>query len=389
MLEQEVPTPSLNPNKTLGQKIRLLVGVSLFLGFLAVLISLTFYYKPELLRLPTFPKIDLKELLTQKTLVKKELVQEESSIINVVESVSPSVVSVVIKTTNFDFFSGPQSSEEGIGTAFIVDKSGIIVTNSHVVEQAGDYSVVLKDGTTYDVARVHKDPMTDLAFLEINARNLPVVKLGDSDDIRVGQRAIAIGNALGKFQNSVTVGVVSGVARQLSASGGLTGDVKTYENAIQTDAALNPGNSGGPLLNSSGQVIGINVATTRGANNISFAIPVNTLKPLLESFLQTGRIVRPFMGVSYTMITKEIASLRNLPEGAFISGVLADSPAKKSGLQRGDIITEFDGKVLGSNLSLASAISKKKVRDSVKIKVDRNGQVIELKVTLNEAPNNQ
>ncbi|KKS16713.1 MAG: 2-alkenal reductase [candidate division WWE3 bacterium GW2011_GWB1_41_6] len=322
-----------------------------------------------------------------RTLVRQQVVQEESSIIDVVDVVSPAVVSVVIKTVDFDLFSGPLSTESGIGTGFIVSGNGLIVTNSHVVDsEQGEYSVVLKDGTTYEVENIHLDTSTDLAILEISARGLPTVELGDSEALKVGQQAIAIGNALGRFTNTVTVGIVSGVARELTATSGLGGSSTTYEGAIQTDAALNPGNSGGPLLNSAGQVIGINVATTRGADNIGFAIPVNTLKPILESFLAEGRIIRPYMGVSYTMITKEIASLRRLPEGAFVSRVVVDSPARKAGLERGDIIVKFGGKDVAGDNSLSRLISGSKVGDRVDLVIDRSGQQQDLSVTLEEAP---
>ncbi len=268
----------------------------------------------------------------------KELVEEESTIINVVENVSPAVVSIVVKTVDFDLFNGPSSTESGIGTGFIVDPSGIIVTNSHVVDDPdAEYSVVTKDGEAYEVENVHKDSTSDLAIIEITARDLPVVALGDSDNLKVGQKAIAIGNALGRFQNTVTVGVVSGIGRQVYTYGGFGTASNVQENAIQTDAALNPGNSGGPLLNSAGQVIGINVATSVGADNISFSIPVNNLKPILEVFLKEGKIVKPYIGVSYTMITKELASLRRLPEGAFVQRIIKDSPADEAKIQRGGL----------------------------------------------------
>ena len=322
-------------------------------------------------------------------LVTQEVVQEESQIINVVDKVSPAVVSIIVKTTNFDYFNGPTSDESGIGTGFIVDKSGLIVTDSHVVDsENGQYSVVLKDGTSYDVTKIHLDRQNDLAILEITARDLPTAELGDSDKLQVGQKAIAIGNALGQFQNTVTVGVVSGLGRSITAGGGLGMQEKSYESVIQTDAAINPGNSGGPLLNSAGQVIGIGVATSRGADNISFAIPVNTLKPILESFLKEGRIVKPYLGVSYQMITKELAQMRRLPEGAFVLNVVKDTPADKVGLQRSDIITKFDDKVLNASYPLAKAISTKKVGDGVTLEFDRNGETQRLKVTLAEMPQN-
>jgi len=322
-------------------------------------------------------------------LVTQEVVQEESQVINVVDKVSPAVVSIIVKTTSFNYFSGPTTDESGIGTGFIVDKSGLIVTDSHVVDnENGQYSVVLKDGASYDVTKIHLDKQNDLAILEITARDLPTVDLGDSDKLRVGQKAIAIGNALGQFQNTVTVGVVSGIGRSITAGSGLGTQDKSYESVIQTDAAINPGNSGGPLLNIVGQVIGISVATSRGADNISFAIPVNTLKPTLESFLKEGRIVKPYLGVSYQMISKELAQMNRLPEGAFVLNVSKDTPADEVGLQRSDIITKFDGQQLGVKLSLARAISAKKVGDEVTLEIDRAGNTQELKVTLAEMPQN-
>lgn len=321
--------------------------------------------------------------------VTQEVVQEESQIIDVVDKVSPAVVSIVVKTVDFDFFSGPITDESGIGTGFIVDPGGLIVTNSHVVDNVnGEYSVVLKDGSNYEVDKIHLDQQNDLAILEVTARDLPKVDLGDSDKLKVGQKAIAIGNALGQFQNTVTVGVVSGIGRSITASGGFGLGAKTYESVIQTDAAINPGNSGGPLLNVAGQVIGINVATSSGADNISFAIPVNTLKPVLEGFAKEGRIVKPYLGVSYTMISKEIASIRRLPEGAFVSRVAKDTPADKAGLQRGDIITKFEGKDLTTTYSLGQAIAKQKVGDEVELTVDRGGEAKDFKVVLAEMPQN-
>lgn len=328
-----------------------------------------------------------REFSTSNSIFKQPVVEEESAVIDVVKSVSPAVVSVVVKNISFSPFSGPMASEQGIGTGFIVDSNGLIVTNSHVVsDQNSSYSVVLRDGQTYDVDKVNLDPQTDLAILEIRARDLPTVELGDSDALQVGQKAVAIGNALGRFQNTVTAGVVSGIARELTAVDSSGINAKTYEGAIQTDAALNPGNSGGPLLNSSGQVIGINVATTQGADNIGFAIPVNTLKPILESFLKDGRIIRPYLGIEYSMITKELAQIRRLPEGAFVSRIVANSPAAKAGLQRGDIIVRFDGKVINSDTSLATLIREKNVGDKVDMVVDRNGKEITLPVTLQESP---
>ncbi len=321
-----------------------------------------------------------------RVVTRQQIVDEESTVINAVEKISPAVVSIVVKTMEFDFFTGPTMSDQGIGTGFIVDPNGLIVTNSHVVDNPeGEYTVVLKDGTTYEVEKIHLDEPSDLAIIEISARNLPTVEFADSDNLKVGQMAIAVGNALGRFQNTVTVGVISGISRQLQASGGY-GDVKTYENVIQTDAALNPGNSGGPLSNSSGQVIGINVATSVGADNISFAIPVNTLIPLLEGFLKEGRIVRPYLGVTYTMITPEISAIRDMPEGAYISSVVRNSPASKAGMLRGDIITKVNDTVLGGENSLSTIIAGLKVGDKVNLVVDRDGREQKLTAIIEASP---
>lgn len=323
-----------------------------------------------------------------KVVTRQQVVNEESTVIDAVDKTSPAVVSIVVKTVNFDFFSGPTTSDQGIGTGFIVDRNGLIVTNSHVVDDpSGEYTVVTKDGKTYEVNRINLDEPSDLAIIEISARNLPTVEFADSDNLKVGQMAIAIGNALGRFQNTVTVGVISGISRQLQATGGL-GGVKTYENVIQTDAALNPGNSGGPLVNSAGQVIGINVATSIGADNISFAIPVNTLIPILDGFLKEGRIVRPYLGVTYTMITPEIAEIRDMPVGAFISRVTPGSPAVKAGLLRGDIITKINETSLDGENSLSQVIAGMKVGDKLKLYVDREGKEKLFTAVIEAAPEN-
>ncbi|OGC49820.1 hypothetical protein A2716_00455 [candidate division WWE3 bacterium RIFCSPHIGHO2_01_FULL_40_23] len=321
-------------------------------------------------------------------LLKQSVVEEESAVIRVVENVSPAVVSIVEKTVGFDPFSGPVSSEEGIGTGFIVDTLGVVVTNSHVVfNTSADYSVVLKDGSSYDVKKIHRDTLNDLAILELSAKNLPVVELGDAEKLKVGQKAIAIGNALGQFSNTVTVGVVSGLARQVTASGPFGESPKTYNDVIQTDAALNPGNSGGPLLNLYGQVIGVNVATTRGAENIGFAIPVNRLKPILESFKESGRIIRPYLGVNFSMITKDISGFSRFPEGAFVRGVGVATPAERAGIERGDIITKMNGRGISEKNPLDLDIqANNKVGDRVRVTLDRNGEIITVEVTLEEAP---
>ncbi len=377
-MQSSTSTPNA-PRKSMFRLVLLLIVVFSFIKFFPKVTGGLVYDLQK--------AFDRSKALNRLSSGNKELVEEESTIINVVENVSPAVVSIVVKTVDFDLFNGPSSTESGIGTGFIVDPSGIIVTNSHVVDDPdAEYSVVTKDGEAYEVENVHKDSTSDLAIIEITARDLPVVALGDSDNLKVGQKAIAIGNALGRFQNTVTVGVVSGIGRQVYTYGGFGTASNVQENAIQTDAALNPGNSGGPLLNSAGQVIGINVATSVGADNISFSIPVNNLKPILEVFLKEGKIVKPYIGVSYTMITKELASLRRLPEGAFVQRIIKDSPADEAKIQRGDIIVKLGDTAINAELSLAKAIAQRKIGEKVVLEIDREGKIVKVDLTLAEAP---
>ncbi len=364
-------------------KLKIIAGIVWMVVFIAIIVVLYTLSNKGLINWSFLSKYK-----GPSGLVTQQVVTEESSVINVVKKVSPSVVSIVAKTVSFDIFSGPVTTQGGIGTGFIVDANGLIVTNSHVVDDPNSqYSVILNDGRTFPVNKVFLDEQSDIAILEITARGLPAVTLGNSSGIQVGQMSIAIGNALGRYQNSVTVGVISGIARQLQAYD-INGQTKVYEDAIQTDASLNPGNSGGPLLNSVGQVVGINMATTLGAENINFAIPVNILKPILEGFLKNGRIVRAYLGVSYQMITTEISTVQGLPAGAFVSAIMPGSPADKAGLTRGDIIIKANGKTLDDNVSLSQVVSGNKVGDKFNMVVDRNGQQLNLTANLAEAPGN-
>src|SRR3989344_5949629 len=217
----------------------------------------------------------------------RTVIQEENAIISAVEETSVSIVAIGISqrvVNPFDPFSIPKREDSTIGTGFVVTK-GLIVTNKHVVaETRGVYLVVTKDGQKYEVRKVYRDPVLDMAIVQIDANNLPPLELGDSSKLKVGQTVIAIGNALGRFTNTVTTGVVSGLGRKVIAGSPFEGSLESLDNLIQTDAAINLGNSGGPLLNSSGEVIGVSVATTEGAQNIGFAIPINSIKGLVDEF---------------------------------------------------------------------------------------------------------
>lgn len=318
-------------------------------------------------------------------------VEEQSATIDVVKDVSPSVVSITTIQSQLDFFGNVQKTKAA-GTGFIVKDDGLILTNKHVVsDDEAEYSVFTSDGKEYKAAIEAVDPSFDIAFLKIDGKGLKTVKLGDSDKIEVGQNVIAIGNALGQYQNTVTTGVVSAVGRAIEA-GDSAGETETLENLIQTDAAINPGNSGGPLVNISGQVIGINTAVDSSAQGIGFAIPIDLAKSALESVIKTGRVQRPYLGIRYINITKEFAARNSLSvdHGALIyaSGgdlaVLPGSPAARAGLKEGDIITKINDTKLGQGKSLVSVLSSLNVGDKVRIMFMRNGKEAVTEATLAE-----
>lgn len=330
---------------------------------------------------------------------KVRVVTEESVVIDVVDKVSPAVVTVGITQTRrigdilelnpFDPFSPfqrrpgrSQKIEQDIGSGFIVE-GGLVVTNKHVVSVSdATYRVITKDDKTYEVKKIYRDPTNDLAVLKIEANGLPTVQLGDSDKIKVGQMAIAIGTALGEFRHTVTTGVISGVGRGIEAGSPFEGSAERLDNVIQTDAAINPGNSGGPLLNSAGQVVGVNTAVSAEGQNIGFALPINVVKEALSNFNATGQFNRPFLGVRYQMIPKQTAILNDIPEGAYLQEVVEGSPADKAGLQAEDIITKIDGAKLTDDNDLAKVISKKKVGETITLTIWRDEKESEMKVTL-------
>lgn len=330
--------------------------------------------------------------ITQKVLT------EESVVINVAKEVSPSVVTVSAQAParqilQLSPFGGFTSRVEGgqpqdIGTGFIVDAGGLIVTNKHVVSDTTlSYKVVTKDGKEYDAVKISRDPGNDIAIIKIDASNLKPVEVGDSSKLQVGQFVIAIGTALGEFRDTVTTGVVSGLGRGITAGSSLEGYVEKLDDVIQTDAAINPGNSGGPLLNSAGQVIGINVAIAQGAQNVGFAIPINTVKESLKQFQATGSFpAKAYLGVQYQMVSRESAILNNVPQGAYVVGLVAGSPGEKAGIKQNDIITKMDGEeIKDENGGLSGIISKKKPGDTVSLEIWRNGQIVKVSVTLSEA----
>ena len=337
---------------------------------------------------------------------KQTVVYEESVITKVVEESLPSVVTVGISASiqsqdlfeinPFDPFSPfrripsqQKKVEQNIGSGFIISSDGLIITNKHVVAQTeATYKVLTNDNKKYDVAKIYRDPLNDLAILKINASGLKPLKLGDSARLKLGQLVIAIGTPLGEFTNTVTKGIISGLGRGITAGSPFEGYVEKLDNVIQTDAPISPGNSGGPLLNSKGEVIGINAAIAQEGQNIGFAIPVNVVKGLIDTFnKQGGTFERPYIGVRYKMIDKQTALLNDVVEGAYVIEVVQDSPAEKAGLQEEDIIIEFDRqKVKGDDdQGLAKMIIQKKVGDLVELKIVRGNDTKNVSLKLDSS----
>lgn len=335
-------------------------------------------------------------------------------VVQVVERAAPAVVAVVVSEEIPEFEEVPidpflgfplirrptgemHERVVGGGSGFVVDgRQGLLVTNRHVVAREDKiYHVIFHDGERLPAEVVARDPMFDLALLRVRKANLPEISLASSEDVQVGQTVVAIGNALNEFMNTVSVGVVSALGRQIEASDRLTGATEVLDQVIQTDAAINPGNSGGPLLDRLGRAIGINTATVGIAENIGFAIPADEISRIVDDFREHGRIVRPILGVRYVAVTPSIQSMLDLPvnHGALlISGsvsgsfaVVPGSGADKAGLKEGDIITMIDGVSITEERSLQSVIRTRKPGDTVVVTVYSDGKRREASVTLSEA----
>ncbi len=367
------------------------------------------------------PLEKIREIITQKE-TQERIIKQDELIVTVVEAASRAVVSIVatkdvpvVERYYVDPFGddpffrqffgngggvqipqyrqkGTEKQEVSAGSGFIVSPDGMIVTNKHVVADTGaEYTVFLNDGKKKTAKVLARDPLQDLAIIKIDGTEYPFLTLGDSSQVKIGQTVIAIGNALGEFRNTVSVGVVSGLQRSIMAQGG-GGGPESLKELIQTDAAINPGNSGGPLLNIYGEVIGIDTAIAQGAENIGFAIPANKVKADLENVKKYGRIIYPFIGVRYAVITKEIADENKLGKdyGAWVVksqdgvAVVAGSPAEKAGLRDGDIIFEMNGVKLDLDHTLALEIQKHQVGDEVALKIFREGREQEVKLKLEE-----
>ncbi len=351
--------------------------------------------------------VRLPNINTPPAVQKQTVVYEESVVTKVVEEAVPSVVTVGINTTTttgdtyrFNPFNPwaplqpipgqPKKVEQNIGSGFIVSSDGLIITNKHVVADTSvTYQVLTNDSKKYTVEKIYRDPMNDLAILKISAGSLKPLKFGDSSHLKLGQLAIAIGTPLGEFTNTVTKGIISGLGRGITAGSPYEGYVEKLDNVIQTDAPISPGNSGGPLLNSAGDVIGINTAIASEGQNIGFAIPVNIVKNLVDNFNKKGgSFERPYIGIRYRMIDRQTAVLNDMVQGAYVVDVIAGSPAESAGIEDEDVIVEFDGKKIdGSNDQiLAQLISEKKINDRVELKAVREKNVKTFSLTLTAAP---
>ena len=315
----------------------------------------------------------------------------EGSISEIANSVSKSVVSIITNTsTTGSFFTGQVS--QAAGTGFILSSDGYIATNKHVVANATKIGVILDDGSTYeDVELIGTDPINDFAIIKIkDVKDLTPIKIGDSKTTNIGQQVVAIGNALGTYQNSVTSGIISGKGRSLTASDSSRTTYETLSDMIQTDAAINGGNSGGPLVNAAGEVIGINTAYASQGNNVGFTIPINSVKGIMAGVLKDGKFERAVLGVRYQTITPLIAKEKKLDvtAGAYVKGsnnasaVIKGSAGDKAGIKDGDIITAVNGTKIGTAGSLGSLIGEYAVGDTVKLEVYRDKKYVQLDVKL-------
>ncbi len=330
---------------------------------------------------------------------------EQSASISAIKKIKPAVVSIIIYAkediVSINVVSGErttsrQSVKKGSGTGFLISPDGLILTNKHVINSADDkaaeYRIILNSGKEYYAQLIGRDPVNDLAVLKIFDKNLPCVELGDSDKLEQGMSVMAIGNALGELQNSVTKGIVSGLGRSIVASD-LSGNSEALDNVIQTDAGINLGNSGGPLIDLNGKVIGINTALADTSQSIGFAIPINDARMAIRTVKENGRIIRPRIGIRYIMLTTELARDKGLPvnEGAWIDSgdsgepaIVSGSPAQKAGLLPGDIILEVNGIKLGKNLTLRSLVQRYKAGDRIGLRIIRDGKITVKVVVLDE-----
>lgn len=419
-LRKRIKTFSKSRGKS-HEQVALVIFLSILFGFLAGIVSSGFFYfqiTGYLEKLNILPKLAGEQII-EKGIDKEyfSLMSQEEAVIKVVKEASPAVVTIIVSKDlpvfegYYEEFFGPQYKQKGTekreiqaGTGFIISKEGLVLTNKHMVlDEEAEYTIFTNDGRKFSAKVLARDPFQDLAIMEINqektiddngevvSKPFPVVKLGNSDQLQSGQTVIAIGNALGEFRNTVSVGVISGLGRKITATGGEF--VEILEDIIQTDAAINKGNSGGPLLNLSGEVIGINTAMASGAQSIGFTIPINKAEKGIEQVKTLGKIVYPFLGIRYVLINEEIKNENNLSidYGVLIikrdedrSAIWPDSAADKAGLKEGDIVLEFNNEKITNENTLAKIIMKYNPGDEVILKILRGEDEITVEVILGE-----
>jgi serine protease Do len=385
------------------------------------------YFAKEYLQEAQNPNSNLSKdskLTAEQSLEKQSIFSQDSLVVNAVKKTNPAVISIIISQNvpkyetyidpnqsqnpfgdlfpGFSFNvpqyrqNGTQKQDVGGGSGFLVSSDGLIVTNKHVVDQTNaEYTVFTNDGKKHTAKIVAKDPVLDIALIKIEGSGFPYLSLGNSDSLQVGQSVIAIGNALAEFRNTVSVGVVSGLARSITAGDNLSGSTETLDHVIQTDAAINPGNSGGPLLDLSGNVVGVNVAIAQGSQNIGFALPINSVKSAIESVKNTGKIVRPYLGIRYVAIDAAMqqANKLSVDYGVLVKAgqnqnelaVIPGSPADKAGIVENDIILQVDGTKLDDTNSLASLIREKNIGGVITLKILHKGAEKTVQVTLEAA----
>ncbi|MEK7572548.1 MAG: trypsin-like peptidase domain-containing protein [Patescibacteria group bacterium] len=403
--------------------IILIIGLGLVWYFRANVFD---YFAKEYLQEMQNPNNNLGndgKLTAEKIIEKQSIFSQESFVIDAVKKTNPAVISIVIsknvpkyeayvdpnqqQNPFGDLFpgfyfnipqyrqNGTEKKEIGGGSGFFVSSDGLIVTNKHVVSQTDvDYTVFTNDGKKHEAKVIARDPVLDIALIKIIGSDFPYLSLGNSDSLQIGQSVIAIGNALAEYRNTVSVGVISGLARSVIA-GDSFGNTELLDHVIQTDAAINPGNSGGPLLDLSGHVIGVNVAIAQGSQNIGFALPINNIKSAIESVKATGKIVRPYLGVRYIAINSEMKEKNNLSVdyGVLVKAgqnqnelaVIPGSPADKAGIVENDIILEIDGIKLDDKTTLASLVRQKRVGDVITLKILHKGSEKNVQLTLEAA----
>ncbi len=342
-----------------------------------------------------------------------------SNIVKTIKKVMPAVVSIVISKSLEDIekemppeltMPGPMGEEPfqipkdavdsrgmvkiGGGSGFIVHENGIILTNKHVVADSNsEYTILLNDGRKFNGVVLARDPIEDIAILKIKADNLPVVTLGDSSKVELGEQILAIGNALGLFRNTVSSGIISGLSRSIRAAADPKAPMQELRGLIQTDAAINPGNSGGPLVNMDGEAIGINAAIVYGAQNLSFALPINAAKRDLEDLKSFGRIRRPLLGLRYVVVDENLKDKMKLTvdhgmlvlgHGHQNEGVVPGSPAHKAGIKEKDVIFECNGEKLTEEKTIQDFLEDMSVGDKMNLRLMRGEKEMEAEVVLSE-----